>query len=135
MFYLKEHLYTRLNILTGDCICLFYFSDCWLPDFFLIEISSCFSAISIMVSKANTLIFSHCNCFSRIAIFCCNSSWFCSCFEVRLVLKKVEAYSVQPDMKHCIVLKIVDSFMILILRQVYDLFLVLSLVYFSKLML
>lgn len=35
----------------------------------------------------------------------------------------------------CIVLKIVDSFMILILRQVYDLFLVLSLVYFSKLML
>ena len=49
-------------------IYLFYFLDCWVPGFFLIETLSCFSAMLIIVSSASALSFSHCSCFSSRAI-------------------------------------------------------------------
>src|SRR5437762_4477883 len=55
--------------------CLFYFLDCGLPDFFLIEILSFSSATFIIVSNASARSFSHSNCFCKAAIFfsrsCC----------------------------------------------------------------
>src|SRR5687768_5716367 len=48
---------------------LFYFLDCGLPDFFLMEILSFSSATFIIVSNASARSFSHSNCFSRAAIF------------------------------------------------------------------
>src|SRR4030095_1579869 len=59
-----------------------YCSDCWAPGFFLIWILRSFSAMLIMVSGASARSFSHSNCFSSAAIFCCNASVDCSCSEV-----------------------------------------------------
>ena len=59
----------------------FYFSDCWVPGFFLIWMSNCFSATLIMISSASARSFSHFSCFSSTAIFCCNAAADCWSLE------------------------------------------------------
>ncbi len=54
---------------TVSCICLFYFEDCWEPGFLLMLMSSCFSAIFIIVSSASPRSFSHASCFSAVQFF------------------------------------------------------------------
>lgn len=46
---------------TAMWLCLFYFVDCWVPDFFLMEILSCFSATSISLSNTTLRSSSYCN--------------------------------------------------------------------------
>ncbi len=40
---------------TNKRLCLFYFLDCWVPGFFLMEMLSCFSATLIKVSSTSAL--------------------------------------------------------------------------------
>lgn len=57
------------SLQANGTMCLFYFPDCWLPCFFLMEILSLSSATLINVSSASARSFSHWSCFSSAAIF------------------------------------------------------------------
>ena len=77
--------------LAGSCKDVpFYFAECGLPAFFLIRITSCFSATLIMISNASARSFIHSNAFLKPQSFVVKHRWIgvrlldfslnCSCY-------------------------------------------------------
>lgn len=79
MICLNRETQQSANVLqTAIWLCPFYFMDCWVPGFFLMEMFSCFSATSMSLSNTSLRSSSCFSCRSSNAIFSSNAAWFAS---------------------------------------------------------